>query len=139
MANLEKIREFFNKDKYATKHSCCYIEDARKDYAECSMDITSDHLNAMGHVMGGAIYTLADFAFAVASNLDNKPTVSVSGSMAFLSAAKGTKLIARTEALHSGKSGCAYIVNIEDDLGIKVASATIYGFRLEGETAITSE
>ena len=87
MGSLEEAREIFSHDRYASVLSGAEVDAIGEDYAKCSMKITEDHQNAYGGVMGGAIYTLADFAFAVASNYDKDyATVSVVGSASFMSA-----------------------------------------------------
>ena len=63
---LEQIREFFAKDRFATDNGAT-IEEVDDGYAKCSLEIQPHHLNAANTVMGGAIFTLADFAFAVAT------------------------------------------------------------------------
>ncbi|MEG0503744.1 MAG: PaaI family thioesterase, partial [Raoultibacter sp.] len=72
----------------------------------------------------GAIFTLADFALAVASNIGEAPTVSICNSIEFLSGVQGEKLIATCEADKSGRSLGFYTVRITDDLGTLVASMT---------------
>ena len=64
---LEQIREFFAKDRFATDNGAT-IEEVDDGYAKCSLEIQPHHLNAANTVMGGAIFTLADFAFAGASD-----------------------------------------------------------------------
>ena len=66
MTKLEEARQIFAADKYATDASGIVIEEVGENYAKCSMKLTDVHRNAFGGVMGGAIYTLADFTFAVA-------------------------------------------------------------------------
>lgn len=88
------------------------------------MKIEPHVLNARGSVMGGAIFTLADFTMAVAANLDNRPTVSVDCAIRFLSSSKGTKLIATCDLDKNGKSLAFYTVAITDDLGKKIALFT---------------
>ena len=138
MDSLDRIREFFKNDLFATQAAGARIEEVRRDYCRCSMEILPVHRNAMGSVMGGAIFTLADFTFAVASNVDRPPTVSVSGQITYLGVARGTRLIAESQCLHSGRSGCAFIINITDDLGSAVSSVTFYGFRKNGDPLIIS-
>ena len=70
MGTIKEAREIFANDRYATVLSGAFIEEIGENYAKCSMKITADHRNAYGGIMGGSIYTLADFAFAVASNFD---------------------------------------------------------------------
>ncbi|MGM9522629.1 MAG: PaaI family thioesterase [Oscillospiraceae bacterium] len=139
MDNLEKIREFFKNDLFATEATGVVIEEAGPGYARCSMPIERIHRNAMGGVMGGAIFTLADFTFAIAANVDSAPTVSVSGQITYLGTAKGSRLIAEARCLHAGRSGCAFTIDIKDDLDNGVASVTFYGFRKNGDPMITTE
>ena len=139
MSNIEKIREFFAGDKYATKLTGARILEAEKNYARCALTLNDDHRNAMGGVMGGVMFTLADFAFAIASNLDSPPTVGLSCNISYLGVAKGSELIATASCLHDGKSTCTYLVNIKDELGNEVASVQCVGFRKSGEPAITSD
>ena len=56
------------------------------------MELADVHRNAMGNVMGGAIFTLADFALAICCNIGEEPTVSVDSDISFFRATKGTKL-----------------------------------------------
>ena len=91
------------------------------------MQINDRHRNAMGTVMGGASFTLADFAFAVASNHEVMGTVSISSNIAFLGVAKGEKLIAEARAVKDGRTTCYYQVSICDDLGNSIAEVTITG------------
>lgn len=118
--SLEEIRAYFAQDKFAAQARCSIVE-ARANHAICEMPITPDHLNANGTVMGGAMFTLADFTMAVISNLDNKPTVAIDCTIRFFSPAKGEKLIATGSTNKGGRSVGFYTVDIDDDLGTKVA------------------
>ena len=118
--SLEEIREYFAQDKYAAQAGCSIIE-ARANHAICEMPITPNHLNANGTVMGGAMFTLADFTMAVISNLDNKPTVAIDCTIRFFSPAKGQKLIATGSTNKGGRSVGFYTVDIADELGTNVA------------------
>ena len=92
------------------------------------MQITDNHKNALGAVMGGAIFTLADFTFAVATNWQENPTVSLNASITFLGKTKGKTLIAEAKKIRSGKTTCYYTVEITDELGSQVAHMTSNGF-----------
>lgn len=59
------------------------------------MTLNKNHLNAYGGVMGGVIFTLADFAFAVLSNQLHRPTVAQQVNINYLNALKAKKLFAR--------------------------------------------
>lgn len=93
MSDLEKAREFFSGDFYATKATEIIIEEIGDHFARCSFDITRNHQNAYGGVMGGAIFTLADYTFAVSSNFNQPQTVSITSQINFIGMAKGKKLL----------------------------------------------
>jgi len=118
---IEEVREFFAGDRFATEACRAAIVSAGRGHAVCEMTLEKIHLNAMGNVMGGAIFTLADFALAVACNIGEAPTVSVSNTIEFLSTAKGNRLIAECSTDKSGRSIGYYTVEIKDDLGTPVA------------------
>ena len=130
MTDIEKAREFFGKDNYATVASGIQIEQVGEHYAKCSMQITDNHKNAYGGVMGGAIFTLADFTFAVATNFNAPHTVSVTSQINFLSMAKGKCLFAESNLIKDGRTCCFYSVSITDELGTKVAFVTLTGMKL---------
>lgn len=130
MSDLEKARDFFYKDLYATKLSGIQIDEVSEHYAKCSMKITENHQNAYGGVMGGAIFTLADFTFAVASNFNQPQTVSVTSQINYTGMAKGEKLIAEAKVIKDGRSTCLYEIIITDDKETQVAFVTITGMKL---------
>ena len=133
MTDLEKAREFFKNDLYATEVSGIQIEETGEHYAKCSMEITRRHQNAYGGLMGGAIFTLADFTFAVSSNFNQPKTVSVTSQINFTGAAKGKKLISESQLIKDGRSNCFYQISITDELGTKVALATFCGMKITWE------
>lgn len=128
MGTLEDAREVFSKDLYATELSGAVIDEIGDNYAKCSMELTPNHKNAYGGIMGGAIYTLADFAFAVASNYGKEcATVSLVGQANFMSASKGTKLYAEARLLKDGKRNSFFEVTVTDDLDKLIAVVSFTG------------
>lgn len=128
MGTLEEARKEFSKDIYATELTGAVIDEIGENYAKCSIRLSDRHRNAYGGIMGGAIYTLADFAFAVASNFGKEDaTVSVVGQASFMSASKGNELIAEARLIKDGKSNCFYEVSVTDDLGKTIAVVTFTG------------
>ena len=126
---LDEVRALFANDRFATEACGCRVVEASRGHAVCEFDITDGHRNAQGGVMGGAIFTLADFALAIGCNIGENPTVSVSNTIEYFSAAKGSKLIATCEADKSGRSLGFYTVEVADDLGTPVAKMTATCFR----------
>lgn len=127
-ASIEEVRELFVNDRFAT-NALCTIEEAARGYAVCTMRITDMHLNAMGNVMGGAIFTLADYALAVACNVGEEPTVSIDSTIKFLTAAKGKVLTATARVDRSGRHIGTYTVTVTDEDGTKVAILTSTTYR----------
>ena len=127
--SLEEARAFFVKDRYATENGIT-LEELTETGSRCSMVLTEHHRNAEGGLMGGAILTLIDFAFATAACNRHRPTVAQQISMNFLSASRGAKLFSEAVCRKDGKTSCVYHVNITDDLGRDIAQAVVTGFKL---------
>ena len=134
--NLYKIREFFIDDIYADNTTGITIEDAGDCFAVCSLVPENKHTNATGAVQGGAIYTLADYCFAVAANsrsiIENgRPnTVTLTANITYFRPAKpGAKLTATAKCIKSGKTACYYEVNITEEGNPEkvISSAVING------------
>lgn len=126
---IEEVRTLFANDRFATEACGCRVLEASRGHAVCEFDIADIHHNAQGGIMGGAIFTLADFALAIACNMGEQPTVAVSNTIDFMNAAKGSTLIATCEVDKSGRSLGFYTVNVTDDLGTPVAKMTATCFR----------
>lgn len=125
--DLKKLQELYKNDRFA-KNAGCRIIDADTDKVVCEMEINENLLNAHGSVMGGAIFTLADLAFAVTSNLNGVPSVAIESNIRFYSATKGTKLIATCKTDKDGKNLGHYTVEIKDNLGKNIAGYTAVAF-----------
>ncbi len=129
---LEEAREYFRKDRFATENGM-EIDELLPEGCVCSLTLTERHRNANGGVMGGVIFTLADFAFAVAVNQVHLPTVAQQVSISYLNAPKGERLFARSSRIKDGKSSCVYNVLVTDDTGREIALFIGTGFKLSQE------
>ncbi len=129
--DIEALRTRFTKDRFASGTMRAVIDEAEPNCAQVSLEITEKLCNASGGVMGGAIFTLADFAFAVATNQEDKLTVSVSSTIQFISAVRGKRLIACAKPDKIGKSMCFYTIKVLDDLDTLVAIVSITGKRTD--------
>lgn len=130
MLTLDQVRYIMSKDIYATEQTGIVIDSIGPDTAECSMQITPKHMNAKGSVMGGAIFTLADFCFAAAANNSGEYIgFSVESNITFLRAGHEGALHAKAIPLKIGKAICFYRVEIYNDNGEQIAEAAITGCR----------
>lgn len=128
-SSIEEAREFFKNDKFAM-NSGVKLDKLDDDSCECSLIINDGHKNAVGGVMGGVMFTLADFAFAVLSNQLHSPTVAQQVSINYLSAPKGEKLIAKAICKKNGRSSSIINVDVVDDTGRDIVQFIGTGFKL---------
>lgn len=128
-ASLDEIRAFFKNDQFATRAAGCTLVSAEKGHAIAEMKLSDIHLNGHGNVMGGAIFTLADFCLAVACNVGEAPTVSVNNNIEFISGASGSKLIAECNADKSSRKLGFYTVTVRDDNEKLIAKMTATCYR----------
>jgi acyl-CoA thioesterase len=89
--------------------------------ARAKLTLQPHHLNSLGLAMGGAIFTLADFAFAAASNSYGTPAVAINVSITFIKAAHTGTLWAEARELAKNFKLGAYTVEVKDDAGELVA------------------
>ena len=126
MTKLEEARAFFAGDRFATENGAV-IDEIGKHYAICSMELTPHHLNAAGRVMGGAVFMLADFAFAVASNFGHPADVTTTSQITFLRPSQGKMLYAKGQELRRGRTAVYYETSVTDDTGALIARVTASG------------
>ena len=123
MKTIEEVREFFAGDEFATKCLGAKIDsfDFESGEAVVSMTLDNRHHNAQGFVMGGVFFALADFALALASNINQQPSASVNSSMDFIRRAKGDLLVAKARPVKLGATLAFYEVDVCDGSGRVVA------------------
>ena len=121
MSLTHKAAEKFANDLFATQATGAKLVEVGEHYAKCTLDIQPKHRNAMGGVMGGVMFTLADLAFAAAANSRNieagEPLswVSTNSSIHYLSQPKGNTLTAETQSIKTGRNSCVFNINIYDE------------------------
>ncbi|MBE6936288.1 MAG: PaaI family thioesterase [Ruminococcaceae bacterium] len=124
---LDEVREIFAGDRFATENGAV-IEEIGEKSAVCSLVLTPGHRNAMGAVMGGTYFMLADFAFAVAANWERMGCVSLRSDISFLGAARGERLIARATCIKDGRTTACYRIDVTDEHGNLTAAVTTTGY-----------
>lgn len=110
----EKLKRFFENDRFAALTGVEIIEIAR-GFCKAKLEIEDKHLNSANVIQGGAIFTLADFAFAVAANSHGQLALAVNVNISFLKGkSKGTLYATATEVADPKKIG-AYDVIVTDE------------------------
>jgi len=126
---LQKLKNYLEEfDRFAKKNEM-QIDEVAEGYAKTSMVVKDFHLNGANVVHGGAIFTLADFAFAIASNSHGRIALSINSSISFISSAKeGEKLIAIAKEVDLSHKLGTYNVEVKNESGKIIASflGTVY-------------
>ncbi|HON98867.1 MAG TPA: hotdog fold thioesterase [Syntrophales bacterium] len=89
--------------------------------ARTRLVVEERHRNGVGIIHGGAIFTLADIAFAAAANSHGRTAVALNASVSFVTASRGAVLLAEAVETSRGRRTATYHVEVRDDLGEKVA------------------
>lgn len=130
-ASIDDARAFFAGDRFATENGMT-LDELDESHAVTSVEIGARHRNALGGVMGGAIFTLADLAFAALTNDRERAVVAQQVSVNYLAAPKGGRLVATARYKKDGRSSCVVNVDIVDDSGREIAQFVGTGFKLRG-------
>ena len=122
-----KYHQTFEKDVFATSNGIKLVE-AKPGYAKSSMEIKPSHYNSVGIVHGGALFTLADFTFAVASNSHGRIALAIDAEISFFKATTNGTLTAEAKEISlNGKLG-TYLVEITNEANEHIAhfKGTVY-------------
>lgn len=123
------VFEKIGKDRFAMDAGCRLVSCGEGE-AVVEVEAEERHLNGVGLVQGGLIFTLADTAFAAAANSDGRDTVSLSSTINFLRAAKVGKLTARATTVSRGRTTCCIEVAVTDGDGRLIAKMQSTGYTI---------
>lgn len=130
----EQARERIQKGDRLITTMGMQILEVESGRARVSMPIRDDHLNAANMCHGGAIFCLADVAFALACNSFGYIAVGLEIAANYLRPAfLGETLIAEADMLHTGKQTGVYTISVTNDAGKNVAFFKATSFRLPDE------
>jgi acyl-CoA thioesterase len=91
--------------------------------ARTELTVTEDLLNFHGTSHGGAVYSLADAAFAAASNSEGDTALAMETNISYFEAVSvGDTLTAEAERRHQRGRTASYRVEVTDEAGDPVAS-----------------
>lgn len=125
--DFEAIKHHFENDRFAATSGMRLVE-LGPGFAKTSLQVEPRHLNNVGTVQGGAIFTLADYAFGAASKTGGRVAVAVSTNLSFLKATRsGTLYAEATEVSRSRRlSVCTVRVLNEDGELVALFQGTAY-------------
>ena len=121
------MRAFFKEDKFAKSAGIEIIEITKK-LSLVRAKITAEHLNSLGTVQGGMLYTVADFAFAVLANYLHPETVTQCGNITYIRPAITSEVTAIAKEIECVGRTCIVEVTVKDDKGDTVCVCHFNGF-----------
>ncbi len=131
--DMNALKDFFLKDRFAVLAGAELME-IRVGYAKARMKVTESHLNGGDVCQGGALFTLADLAFAAAVNSHLTLTFSTSSQITFIRPVASGYVYAEAVEIVNHKRMPFAEVRITDEEGQLVAVFTSSGYRKQGTT-----
>ncbi|BAI62072.1 phenylacetic acid degradation-related protein [Methanocella paludicola SANAE] len=114
--NAEDLKRFFDRDKFAEYNGIKLLE-AADGHARSSMPVTPQHLNGLGIVHGGALFALADFTFAAASNSRGNVAVAINANISYMKAVSSGLLFADAREISVNPKIGTYTIDVTNEAG----------------------
>ncbi len=128
VVNVDVMNAHFHDcDSFATRLGITIIE-ASVDHAVAVMPLNDMHRNGMGNAHGGAIFSLADMAFAAAAYATGIFSVNAQSSISYLSPGRIGPLRGEAKKIRGGKRLGIYEVHVYDADNTLVATSLITGY-----------
>lgn len=125
---IDEVREHFKNHDTFAKHLGIELVEISNGYGVATMPFDERHRNGMGSTHGGAIFALADMAFAAAANASGVFCVNAQTSISYVSPGKIGPLTGVAKAIYMGRKMVTFDVEITDAANTMVAKAIITGF-----------
>jgi acyl-CoA thioesterase len=126
---LEQVKKMIQQNDRFGKLLGVEILEVSEGRAVTSLKVSEEHLNAADVAHGGAVFSLADIALAVASNSYGNVALLTNATITFFKATQaGDTLIATAEEIGGSRKLGHYRVEIKNsaDDSIAVYTATVY-------------
>jgi len=115
------VAQFIRERDLFARHVGIELLEMGQGTARARLVLDSKHLNGVGVTHGGAIYTLADLAFAAASNSHGTAAVAINGNISYIRATSEGTLYAQAREISLTTRLATYTVDITDEQGQVVA------------------
>ncbi len=125
---MSGLLSFFDGDRVAARNGMT-LEEVSEGRARARLAVGPEHLNAAGVVQGGAVFTLADLAFAAASNSRGKVALAIEAHVTFLRPVRAGVLVAEAREESGSRRLSTCTVRVTDESGTLVALFTGTAFR----------
>jgi acyl-CoA thioesterase len=117
---VEKIIQCLRNDKFAERANIELVE-VSPGFSRVRMTLGPQHYNGLGTAHGGAIFTLADFAFAAAANSYGTVAVAINVHITFIKSAQTGVLLAEAKEVSKNFKLGTYSVEVKNEQGEMIA------------------
>lgn len=125
---MDNLSNHYGVDKFASYIGIELLE-VSQGHAKAKMEIQEHHLNGLGILHGGALFTLADFVFGIAGNTKQVDAVAVSAGINFMKAVSRGILYAEAKEVALTTKLGTYHALVKDEEGEVIASFQGLGYR----------
>lgn len=133
--DFQALKKFFLNDEFARQNGIEIVE-ISEGYARTQVHLEPRHLNAGGSVQGGVLFTLADLAFAAATNSHGTLTVTSTANITFVRGASTGIITAQAKELVNSRHLPFCEVRVTDEQDNIIAIFTASGYRKDGTPSI---
>jgi acyl-CoA thioesterase len=127
-SRIKKLEQILKNDRFANFIDIRLVSIGNGE-AVAEMIVLDKHLNGVNTIQGGALFSLADFAFAAASNSHGRIAVAANANISFFRGVSSGKLTAWAKEVSAGKTLSTYSVDIIDEQQNKIALFTGTAFQ----------
>jgi acyl-CoA thioesterase len=127
---MEFIKNFSENDRFA-KLLGIELLDVSKGHAKARMKISDIHLNSVDTVHGGAIFSLADYTFAIAANTHGTIAVALNVNISFLKAVSEGILFAEADEVSINPKIATYDIRVSNEHKELIATFQGMAYRKE--------
>jgi acyl-CoA thioesterase len=113
-SDSQSLAAFFENDRFARESGIRVVE-IRRGFARAEMTVEPRHLNAVGILQGGALFTLADLAFAAVSNSHGVLAVGCQVDVTYFKAVRSGTLTATGEEISRTHKLSTCLIRVTDE------------------------
>lgn len=119
---MENVQCYINENDQLARHLGIEITAIGPGTATARMVLSREHVNSLGMAHGGTLFTLADMAFAAASNSHGSVALGIQANIHYHRPVRSGVLTAMGCELSKGGRLASYLVEVRDQAGELVAS-----------------
>ncbi len=128
--SLEELSKSFEEEPFSRNLKINLLE-LRSGYACVEMKVDGSMLNIFEYAHGGAIFSLIDAAFELASNSSHFKSVALNVNVSYLKPAKeGDVLTAEAREVNSTRKTALYQIEVKNQRGELVATCSALAYRI---------